>query len=119
MERLHLQNWNANAKSLVANNNYQYISITPSFYDHSLDYQKAEENTHTVIGQEFDKVCMIMDSNFYYENGRLKGKMHPNPDYIFTKLLYQGITRARSDLALILTDKNLLQNIITLFKNAN
>lgn len=107
------------AKSLVANNNYQYISITPSFYDHSLDYQKAEENTHTVIGQEFDKVCMIMDSNFYYENGRLKGKMHPNPDYIFTKLLYQGITRARSDLALILTDKNLLQNIITLFKNAN
>ena len=107
------------AKTLFNNDNYQYISITPSFYDHSLDYQKGDLNTHTVIGQEFDKVSMIMDSNFYYENGRLKGKMHPNPDYIFTKLLYQGITRARSDLALIITDKELLQHIMVLFKNCN
>lgn len=97
---------------------YQFISITPSFYDHSLDYQKGSENTHTVIGQEFDKVCMVMDSNFYYENGKLEGKQHPNPDYIFTKLLNQGITRARSELALIITDKELLKNILTLFSNS-
>ncbi len=95
---------------------YQYIAITPSFYDPSLDYQNGDENTHTVIGQEFDKVCMIMDSNFYYENGKLKGKRHPNPDYIFTKLLYEGITRARSELAIIITDKNLLGQIMVLFK---
>lgn len=104
-------------KSIV-DDGYQYISITPSFYDKALDYQKGKENTHTVIGQEFDKVCMIMDSNFYYQNGILKAKQHPNPDYIFTKLLYQGITRARSDLALILTDKDLLKNIIELVNGA-
>lgn len=96
---------------------YKYISFNPSFYDHSLDYQKGKENTHTVIGQEFDKVCMIMDSNFYYKDGKLEARQHPNPDYIFTKLLNQGITRARSDLALIITDKKLLQNILLLFKN--
>lgn len=101
----------------LADEEYQYISITPSFYDHSLDYQKGKENTHTVIGQEFDKVCMVMDSNFYYENGKLEAKPHPNPDYIFTKLLSQGITHARSDLALIITDKKLLQNILILFNN--
>lgn len=94
---------------------YHYISITPSFYDASLDYQKSDDNTHTVIGQEFDKVCMIMDSNFYYENGILKAKLHPNPDYIFTKLLYQGLTRARSDIAIVITDTELLKNIMVLF----
>ena len=101
----------------LSNEEYQYISITPSFYDHSLDYQKGKENTHTVIGQEFDKVCMIMDSNFYYIDGKLEARRHPNPDYIFTKLLNQGITRARSDLALMITDKELLRNILILFNN--
>lgn len=101
----------------LGDEDYKYISFTPSFYDHSLDYQKGKENTHTVIGQEFDKVCMIMDSNFYYKDGKLEARQHPNPDYIFTKLLNQGITRARSDLALIITDKELLQNILILFNN--
>ena len=101
----------------LGDEDYKYISFTPSFYDHSLDYQKGEENTHTVIGQEFDKVCMIMDSNFYYKDGKLEARQHPNPDYIFTKLLNQGITRARSDLALIITDKELLRNILILFNN--
>lgn len=96
---------------------FEFISITPSFFDTSLDYQKGKKNTHTVIGQEFEKACMILDSNFYYENGCLRAKRHPNPDYIFTKLLQQGITRARSGLALIVTDKELLLNIMRLFPN--
>lgn len=95
---------------------FKYIAITPSIFKSSLDYQKADENTHTVIGQEFDKVCMIMDDNFYYEGNKLKAKSHPNPDYIFTKLLYEGITRTRSELALIIADKGLLKEIMVLFK---
>lgn len=74
-------------------------------------------NTHKVIGQEYDAVTMIMDNNFYYSDNILEGKIHPNPDYIFTQLLYQGLTRTREKLLLIITDLNLLQKILILFSN--
>lgn len=48
-------------------------------------------DTHHVIGQEFDKVVMLLDSSFYYdENGTLQGIPHPNPDYLYPNLFYQG-----------------------------
>lgn len=105
------------AKSLEKDG-YNFISFTPSFFNSSLDYQDSDINTHNVIGQEFDKVCMLMDSNFYYYEGRLAAKTHPNHDYMFVKLLYQGITRARTGIALIIMDKELLSNILTLFKKS-
>lgn len=98
---------------------FQYIAMTPSYYDGELDYQNDKINTHNVIGQEFDKVCMIMDSNFYYEENKLKAKKHPNPDYISTQLLYEGLTRAKSHLAIIITDKNLLNYVMRIFNNDN
>ena len=52
--------------------NYTYITFTSSFFNSKLDYQKSSMNTHTVIGQEFDKVCMILDENFYYDKSLLK-----------------------------------------------
>ncbi len=102
---------------LLKKKDFKYISMTPSYYYNELDYQQDEFNTHKVIGQEFDKVCMIMDSSFYYEDNKLKSKDHPNSDYISTKLLYEGLTRAKSELALIVTDKNLLSDMMKLFKN--
>ena len=104
------------AKKLQGEKEYTYITYTPSFYDAALDYQKSDLNTHTVIGQEFDKVCMIIDDNFYYEGDRLKGRRHPNPDYIFEKLLYQGLTRVRSKLAIIITDKEILSRVLPMFQ---
>ena len=93
---------------------YTYISFTPSFYNHELDYQQSEYNTHNVIGQEFDGVCMLLDYNWRYENGRLKGLVHPNPDYLFTKLLYQGLTRVRRKLALVVCSESVLEGILLL-----
>ena len=62
-------------------------------------------DTHHVIGQEFDKVVMLLDSSFYYdENGTLQGIPHPNPDYLYPNLFYQGVTRAREQLALIIVN---------------
>lgn len=95
---------------------YEFISYTPSLFSFDLDYQNCGINTHKVIGQEFDRVCMLLDDNFYYEKNLLKGLVHPNPDYIFTGLLYQGLTRARSKIALVITDKELLSNIMKLFR---
>ena len=97
---------------------YTYIGYTPSTVYIDLNNQKTDVNTHKVIGQEFDKVCMILNDYFCYEYNVLKCHEHPNPDYIFTKLLYQGLTRVRSELTLIVTEKSLLQNILTLFPPA-
>lgn len=105
------------ARALEADN-YTYISFTPSLFDHALDYQVSEHNTHNVIGQEFEGVCMILDYNWRYNNSRLEGSQHPNPDYLFNQLLYQGLTRVRSKLALIICSENVLSNILPLLQRS-
>ena len=97
---------------------FTYVSYTPSSVYASLDYQSDTYNTHNVIGQEFDNVCMIMDDYFYYsDDGKLVGRMHPNPDYLFEQLLYQGLTRVRCKIALIVVSENILGKIMPLFQN--
>lgn len=58
---------------------------------------------------------MIIDDNFSYVENKLIGKTHPNPDYIFEKLLYQGLTRVRSKLAIIITEEETLNRILDMF----
>ncbi len=66
----------------------------------------AEEfDVHHIIGREYDKIVMLMDSTFYYdENGFLQGIPQPDPEYIYPNLFYQGITRVREKLALVVMD---------------
>ncbi len=97
---------------------YTYISFTASFFNHELDYQKSEYNTHNVIGQEFEGVCMILDNNWQYIENKLVGSTHPNPDYLFEQLLYQGLTRVRSKIALIVCREKVLARIMPLLKNS-
>lgn len=97
-------------------NGYEYISYTPSIFNSRLDYQVSENNTHRVIGQEFEGVCMMLGDDLYYEDKKLKGKTHPNPDYLFDQLLYQGLTRVRSKLVLIISSEDLLFNILPMFQ---
>lgn len=82
---------------------YVFIGYTQSkYYANSIDKFPGEMNTHEVIGQEFDNVIIMMDDNFRYrEDGKLQGKRHPNPDYIFYKLLYQGVSRPREKLCIV------------------
>lgn len=100
------------AKSLPE---HQYISYTPSVFYARLSDQESDLNTHRVIGQEFDKVVMILDGNFHYEANKLAWASHPNPDYIFGKLLYQGLTRARHAITLIVTEASILLPLLSLF----
>ena len=97
---------------------YTFISYTPSKVYGDIDFQRSFHNTHNVIGQEFDGVCMLIGDHFYYTpEGKLVAKEHPNPDYLFEQLLYQGITRVRSKIALIVLSESLLPNILGLMKN--
>lgn len=81
-------------------------------------YTTEDYDTHHVIGQEFDNVLMLLDDSFYYdENGILCGITHPNPDYLYPKLFYQGITRVREKIALIVVcAPKLFQQIASILK---
>lgn len=88
------------------NQNYVFINYSKSNYNYS-PYSEYEEDfdTHHVIGQEFDNVLMLLDKSFYYdENNILQGVPHPNPDYLYPNLFYQGITRVREKIALVVVD---------------
>ncbi len=96
---------------------YVYINYTGSAY-HFANFDQFDKycdgnNTHTVIGQEFDRVVMLMDATFYYdEKGVLQANGHPNPNYLYTQLLYQGLSRTREELTVIVVNNtSLLKSI--------
>lgn len=96
------------------NKNYVFIGYTQSrYYSNSIDHYGGDINTHHVIGQEFDNVMIMMDNNFQYgEDGDLQAIQHPNPDYLFPKLFYQAVTRAREKLCiLVVENKELFEKI--------
>ena len=59
---------------------YVFISYTQSlYYKNSIDLYPSTYDTHHVIGQEYDKVMIMMDENFRYDKERrIQGKEHPN-----------------------------------------
>lgn len=85
---------------------YVFISYTQSVYKPgSIDAYPNKHDTHHVIGQEYDKVMIVIDENFRYDNdGRIQGRIHPNPDYLFYKLLYQGVSRSREKLCVLVVN---------------
>lgn len=85
---------------------YIFISYTQSlYYRNSIDLYPSSHDTHHVIGQEYDKVMIMMDRNFRYDSERrIQGKEHPNPDLLFYKLLYQAISRARENLCILVVE---------------
>lgn len=82
---------------------YIPITFTPSHYvANSIDHYSRYINSHEVIGQEFDYVLVVIDNNFRYDaNGDLTAREHPNPEYLFPKLFYQNISRAREKLCIV------------------
>lgn len=109
------------AKSIIQyyrNNGYVFINYSKSNYQISPYSQYDEDfDTHHVIGQEFDNVLMLLDDSFHYdEYGVLTGIEHPNPDYLYPNLFYQGVSRVREKLALVIVDEpTLFEKIISIF----
>lgn len=61
---------------------------------------------------------MAFDGTFYYDKkGHLTAIEHPNPDYLYKKLLFQGVTRVREKLVLIVIDNQpVFENILNLLR---
>lgn len=85
------------------NKGYVFINYTqPLYRENPYAIYEEDFDTHHVIGREFDKVVMVLDSAFYYdEHGVLQGVPLPDPDYLYPNLFYQGVTRVREQLSLI------------------
>ena len=97
----------AEAKNIIQyyreEKNYVYIEYANlKYYPNATDQFYGDLNAHHVIGQEFDNVVITLDRNFRYgPNGKLQGRVHPNPNYLFNKLFYQAVSRAREKLCII------------------
>ena len=110
------------AKLLIYNyrkKNYTFINYSLSnYFESHFEQYDGDYDTHHVIGLEFDNVLMLLDETFYYDQSNiLRAVEHPNPDYIYTKLLYQGLSRVREKLALIIVgNEQLLQKILSFIK---
>lgn len=101
--------------SYLKQKGYKYIHHTPSQYVvHIIDKLIGDMCTHEAIGQEFDKVVVIIDNNFLYNNdGRLVARFHPNPDYLFSKLLFQEVTRVREHLCILfVSNRTIFENVL-------
>ncbi len=98
---------------------YKFISLIPSQVEGSGNDYAHAANSHQVIGREYDKVVVILDSNFLYNKfGELTGKEHPNPDYLFSRLFYQNVTRARVKLCLVvLQNPDVFRKLIKIKNN--
>ena len=93
---------------ILANDDWKVINYTPStVYYHPYERFSIndEENVHGIIGQEFDKVVAIIDEHFCYERNVLSVKNYEvTPYYNPVKMLYQIMSRARNQLAVIVID---------------
>lgn len=99
---------------------YYFINFSQSNY-HGGPYKQFYEqdsDSHHVIGQEFDNVLIVIDSSFKYnEKKQLTSVIHPNPDYQYLKLLYQGVTRVRERLCIIIVSNiDAYKNMISIFQ---
>lgn len=95
------------------------LRFTPSRFTsahHDLYSDYTTQNSHEVIGQEFDNVAVIIDSLFTYDsNGELvyAGGSYYHP----VKMLFQNITRTRKKLnVIIINNPNILERCISILE---
>ncbi|MGL5256128.1 MAG: ATP-binding protein [Proteocatella sp.] len=105
------------------NAHYTFINYTSSTYKHSpfdIFADINDSNTHKVLGQEFDNVLVLLDNSFFYNDEKvLCTCTHPNPDYLYHKLLFQAVTRTRQKLCIIvINNKKLFEDILSIKINA-
>jgi len=106
------------------NNDWKIINFTKSQFN-ELTYDEYQnplfDNSHAVIGQEYDKVVIFIDEHFYYdEQQRLRATHVRGGAYAIDKMLYQNITRTRDKLTLIIVrNKPVLKAVQSILKENN
>lgn len=102
--------------SFLRDYSWKHINYTPqnnmTFPYHLYNSAEEKDNSHKVIGQEFDNVIVVINSSFCYSNDNLSVKKFTikargtevEPYYNPVKMLYQNITRVRKKLNVIIVN---------------
>lgn len=104
---IHFQNESTAKAYISTKNDFRLINYTPSRYhqDHLDDFQYlriCEGTSHSVIGQEFDNVIVIIDNFFYYDKDKqLRSTGRPGNPYDQIKMLFQAMTRVKRKLEMV------------------
>jgi len=112
----------ANAYIESKEDNYKYISYTPSLYNSNKYADLAKFNTknignaHEVIGQEFENVIVILGEQFYYDGNKLKDRELKGIPYKTGKMFFQQITRAINKLEIVVVNNlDVFNKLIEIF----
>lgn len=103
---------------LEENKGYKAINYTPSRYTYSSRdkfVDMCSSNAHEVIGQEFDKVVLIMDKSFWYNKSN--GLCAKGSYYSALGMLYQIVTRVVNELKIVVLDNPKLYSKLLEIKN--
>lgn len=103
--------------SNLENSNWKVLGLTTSLHNAEpmTDYAlPCQTTSHKVIGQEFDNVALVIDSNFAYTHeGYLfyKSRTHYPP----VDMLFQNLTRTRKKLmVVILNNREILNRCLSI-----
>lgn len=115
IEFTYCKNHNA-VKSILnqlSNEGWKTINYTPglhSTFPYEIYSSQDRDSAHSVVGQEFDRVALVIDESFRYDkNGNLCAN---NAYYSQRQMLYQIITRTRKQLYIIVVNNPLMLNRI-------
>lgn len=117
------------AEHLNRVDDFEFISFTCAYYNSEYDLNLFNKigslDTHNVIGKEFPKVSLILGPQFQVtkvidnakEVKRIQYKKHPYKEWLFERLLYEGMTRAQKSLAIIIYENlDLLEYALSCIK---
>lgn len=89
-------------------NDYIFIDVLNSNFNNT-NSVKIED----VLGNDYENVLIVLDQNFFYKDNKLNTHNSTINDYLYLKLLYQGLSRIREKLVLIIyKNKSLFTKII-------
>jgi hypothetical protein len=90
---------------LKSTEGWEVLNYPDPHSGHALTFHEYQDRTnksvHEIIGLEFDKVAVVINEYFYYQNGRLYSKGHPT-EYQMNQMLFQQMTRTREELFIII-----------------
>ena len=85
-----------------------YTPGTRTFFNYEKYRSEDMDSAHSVIGQEFEKVVIVLDETFKYNSS---GELVANNNYYSQKqMLYQIITRAIKKLRIIIINNEVMLN---------
>ena len=89
---------------------YIYIKIPNTNYNCG---EISVVDINEVVGKDYDNVLMVLDNNYFYSGEKLSSYNSIKNDYLYLKILYQGLSRTREKASIIIyRNKKLFKELL-------